>query len=103
MDFTAYETFLENLNSITRGINNLIQKAMSHKNLPLVWSPLQPDFVEVGRLESVKVARGSANCNSIISFILQYIDEDNCVVELTYLVDDEHKYKVPCFSLSIGY
>lgn len=103
MDFTTYETFLENLTSSVRGINNLIREAMSHKNLPLVWSPLQPDFVAVGKLESVKVARVNANCNSIIPFILQYIDEDNYVVELTYLVDDEHKYNVPCFSLSIGY
>ena len=103
MDFEAYETFLENLSSITRGINNLICEAMSHKNLPLVWSPLQPDFVAVGKLESVKVARGSANCNSILPFILQCIDEDNFVVELTYFVDDEYEGKNPSFYLSIGY
>lgn len=103
MDFTAYETFLENLNSSVRGINSLIREAMSHKNLPLVWSPLQPDFVAVGKLKSVKVELGNASRNSIIPFILQYIDENNYVVELTYLIDNEHKDTKPRFYLSIGH
>lgn len=103
MDFLAYETFLENLTSSVRGINNLIYEAVSHKNLPFVWSPLQPDFVAIGELESVKVELGNASRNSILPFILQYIDEDNYVVELTYLVDNEHKGTKPCFYLSIGY
>ena len=103
MDFTAYETFLENLNSSVRGINNLIREAMSNKNLPLVWSPLRPDLVVMGELESVKVELGNASRSSIIPFILQYIDEDNYVVKLTYLVDNEHKDTKPRFYLSIGY
>ena len=103
MDFTVYETFLENLASIVRGIGNLIYEAESHKNLPLVWSPLQPDFVAVGRLKSVKVELEKANRNSILPFILQFIDEDNFVVELTYLVDDEYEGKKPCFHVSVGY
>ena len=103
MDFTTYETFLENLNSSVRGINNLIYEAVSHKNLPLVWSPLQPDFIAVGKLKSVKVGIGGVHRNAILPFILQYIDEYNYVVELTYLVDNEHKDTKPRFYLSIGY
>ena len=101
MDFEAYETFLENLSSIMRGIDNLICEAMSHKNLPLVWSPLQPDFVAVGKLESIKIELGNARHNSILPFVLQYLDEDNYVVELTYLIDKHDKK--PSFYLSIGH
>ena len=101
MDFTTYETFLENLNSVMRGINNLIQEAESHVGLPLVWSPIRPDFVAVGKLESSKAELEYTSRDSILPFILKFIDEDNFVVELTCVVDEYDK--TPYFFFSIGH
>lgn len=101
MDFEAYETFLENLSSVMRGIDYLINEAVSHQGDHLVWSPIQPDFVAAGELESIKIKIGNVHRNSILPFVLQYLDEDNYVVELTYLID-KHDEK-PSFYLSIGH
>ena len=101
MDFEAYETFLENLSSVARGVDSLINEAISHPGHPFVWSPIQPDFVAAGELESIKIKIGNAHRNSILPFILQYIDEDNYIIELTYLIDECDKK--PSFYLSIGH
>lgn len=101
MDFEAYETFLENLSSVMRGIDYLINEAVSHQGDHLVWSPIQPDFVAAGELESIKIKIGNAHRNSILPFVLQHINEDNYVVELACSADDDDKQ--PSFSLFIGY
>ena len=53
MGFTAYETFLENLNSIRHGVSYLIQKANANPGKRFVWSPVAPDIVEEGSLSCV--------------------------------------------------
>lgn len=101
MDFDTYETFLENLSSVMCGINSLMSKAVSHQGHSFVWSPLQPDFIAVGKLEFIKAKIGSASRNSLLPFVLQYLDEENYVVELIYFAD---KYdRKPSFYLSVGY
>lgn len=101
MDFDTYETFLENLFSVMNGINRLINEAVSHQGRSLVWSPIHPDYVEIGKIINIKIKIGNAHRNSILPLILQYIDEDNYVVELTYFIEECDKK--PSFYLSIGH
>ena len=53
MDFDTYETFLENLFSVMRGIDCLIQMAGSKSGKRFVWSPVTPDIVKEGALSHV--------------------------------------------------
>ena len=101
MDFDTYETFLENLSSVMRGVDYLINEAVSHQGRSLVWSPIHPDYVEIGKIINIKIKIGNAHRNSILPFILQYIDEDNYVVELTYSAYEDGKK--PSFYLSVGF
>ena len=100
MDFTAYETFLENLNSITRGTNNLIQEAEQNTGMPLLWSPLSPDIIKRGSLTHIEWGIVYANSSPIQQAILEHLDDDNYVVELTYRVDS---FGDDAYSLYIGY
>ena len=100
MDFTAYETFLENLNSITRGINNLIQEAEQNTGIPLLWSPLGPDIIKRGGLTHTEWGIGYTNSSPIQQAILEHLDDDNYVVELTYRIDS---FGNDVYSLYIGY
>ena len=54
MDFTTYESFLENLNSTMRGINRLIKKAEDKQGKRFVWSPVAPDVVGEGTLSYIR-------------------------------------------------
>lgn len=101
MDFEAYETFLENLSSIMRGIDCLIQKAESKSGKRFVWSPVAPDIVKEGSLNHVGWGSVYTNIKAIPQAILHHIDEDNYIVELTYLVNEDGKK--PSFSLFVGY
>lgn len=100
MDFTTYETFLENLNSITRGIANLIQEAEDNTGMPLLWSPLSPDIIKKGALTHTEWCIVYTNSSSIQQAILEHLDEDNYVVELTYRIDS---FGSDVYSLYIGY
>lgn len=99
MDFTAYETFLENLNSITRGINNLVQEAEENTGMPLLWSPLEPDIVNGGNLTYKECGFGYTNSSPIQQAILGLLDNNNYVVELTYNIDSSGN---DVYSLYIG-
>lgn len=100
MDFIAYETFLENLNSITRGINNLIQEAEGNTGIPLLWSPLGPDIIKRGVLTYTDWGFRYTNSSPIQQAILEHLDDDNYVVELTYHIDS---FENNVYSLYIGY
>lgn len=100
MDFTAYETFLENLNSITRGTNNLIQEAEQNTGMPLLWSPLSPDIIKRGALTHIEWGLGYTNSSPIQQAILKHLDDNNYVVELTYRIDS---FGDDVYSLYIGY
>lgn len=100
MDFTAYETFLENLNSSVRGIANLIQEAEQNTGMPLLWSPLSPDIIKRGSLTHIEWGIVYANSSPIQQAILEHLDDDNYVVELTYRVDS---FGDDAYSLYIGY
>lgn len=100
MDFTAYETFLENLTSSVRGINNLIQEAEENTGMPLLWSPLSPDIIKRGGLTHTKWGISYTNSSPIQQAILEHLDDDNYVVELTYHIDS---FGNDVYSLYIGY
>ena len=100
MDFEAYETFLENLASIMRGINNLIQKAKENTGMPLLWSPLSPDIIKRGVLTHTEWGIVYTNSSPLQQAILEHLDDDNYVVELTYKIDS---FGDDVYSLYIGY
>ena len=101
MDFDTYETFLENLFSVMRGIDCLIQMAGSKSGKRFVWSPVAPDIVKEGVLSHVGWGFVYTDIKAIPQAILQHIDEDNYIVELACSVDEDDKK--PSFSLFIGY
>ena len=101
MDFEAYETFLENLYSVRRGINRLIQKAESKSGKRFVWSPIAPDVVAEGTLDHVGWGFVYTDIKEVPQAILQHINEDNYVVELACSVDEDDKK--PSFCLFIGF
>ena len=101
MDFGTYETFLENLFSVMRGIDCLIQKAKCERGERFVWSPVAPDIVEKGALSHVWRGFVYTDIKAIPQAILQHIDEDNYTVELAYLANGDDKE--PFFYLSVGY
>lgn len=100
MDFTTYETFLENLASIVRGIGNLIQEAEQNTGMPLLWSPLEPDIIKRGGLTHIGWGIVYTNSSPIQQAILEHLDDDNYVVELTYRIDS---FGDDVYSLYIGY
>ena len=100
MDFEAYETFLENLSSIMRGIANLIQEAEENTGMPLLWSPLSPDIIKRGGLTHTEGGIGYTNSSPLQQAILEHLDDDNYVVELTYKIDS---FGNDVYSLYIGY
>ena len=88
MDMVTYESFLENLSVIVRGIANLIQKAEQNVGKPMLWSPLAPDIIKRGSLTYKKWGGIRYTSPSPIhQAILEYLDDDNYVVELTYNID----------------
>ena len=101
MDFEAYETFLENLSSVMRGINCLIQKAEGKRGKRFVWSPAATDIVEESVLNHVRWGFVYTDIKAIPQAILQHIDEDNYIVELACPVDEDDKK--PSFCLFVGY
>lgn len=100
MDFTAYETFLENLNSSVRGIANLIQEAERNAWECMLWSPLSPDIIKSGNLTYKECGFGYTNSSPIQQAILGLLDDDNYVVELTYHIDS---FGNDVYSLYIGH
>ena len=100
MDFTTYETFLENLSVIMRGIANLIQEAEWNAGKPLLWSPLEPDIIKRGSLTYNEWGIVYTNSSPIQQAILEHLDDDNYVVELTYNIDS---FGNDAYSLYIGY
>ena len=100
MDFTTYETFLENLSVIMRGIANLIQEAEWNAGKPLLWSPLEPDIIKRGSLTYNEWGIVYTNSSPIQQAILEHLDDDNYVVELTYNIDS---FGNDVYSLYIGY
>ena len=101
MDFEAYETFLENLSSIMRGIDCLIRMAEGKSGKRFVWSPIAPDVVGEGVLSHVEWGFVYTDTKAIPQAILRHIDEDNYVVELACSIDEDDKK--PSFSLYVGY
>lgn len=99
MDFTAYETFLENLNSITCGVNYLIQKAKGKPGRRFVWSPADPDIVKEGVLRYVRRGTSYTNTKPILPEILKRLDCDNYLAELVCMNSDGKSV----YLLSIGY
>lgn len=101
MDFEAYETFLENLSSVMRGVDCLIKIAEGKKWKRFVWSPVAPDIFKEGVLSHVGWGFVYTDIKDIPQAILQHINEDNYVVELACFADEDDKK--PSFSLFIGY
>lgn len=99
MDFEAYETFLENLSSVRRGINRLIQKAESKSGKRFVWSPTAPDVVAEGTLNHVEWGFVYTDIKVIPQVILEHLNYKNFIVELVYTNIDNGSY----YLLSIGY
>ena len=99
MDFEAYETFLENLSSITRGINNLIRKAGGKSGKRFVWSPVAPDVVAEGTLDYIEWGFTETEDEVIPQVILEYLNSENFVVELVCMNTDSGSYYI----LSIGH
>lgn len=99
MDFTSYETFLENLSSITRGIDRLIQKAGSKSGKRFVWSPVAPDIIEEGTLDYVEWGFTETEAEAIPQVILEYLNSENFIVELVCMNTDSGSYYI----LSIGH
>lgn len=99
MGFTAYETFLENLNSIRHGVSYLIQKANANPGKRFVWSPVAPDIVEEGSLSCVGWGSGYANTKPILPAILKRLDDDNYIVELVCIKSSGESV----YLLSVGY
>lgn len=100
MDMITYESFLENLSVIVRGIANLIQEAEQNAGKPLLWSPLEPDIVNGGNLTYKECGFGYTNSSPIQQAILGLLDDDNYVVELTYHIDS---FGNDVYSLYIGH
>ena len=84
MDFEAYETFLENLSSVMRGINCLIQKANNERGKHFVWSPIAPDIVVEGALDYVGWWPIYTDIKDIPQVILKCLNNKNLIVELAY-------------------
>ena len=101
MDFEAYETFLENLFFVMRGIDCLVKMAEGKKGKRFIWSPVAPDIVGEGALNHVGWGFVYTDIKDIPQAILRHIDEDNYTVELAYLVNEGDKK--PSFYLSVGY
>ena len=101
MDFETYETFLENLSSVMRGIDCLIKIAEGKSGKRFVWSPVAPDIVKEGVLTHVEWGFVYTDIKDIPQAILQHINEDNYVVELACSVDEDDKK--PSFSLFVAY
>ena len=99
MDFEAYETFLENLSSVMRGINRLIQKAESKSGKRFVWSPIAPDVVAEGTLNCVERGLIYTDSKDISQMILEHLNYENFIIELVYTNIDNGSY----YLLSIGY
>lgn len=85
MDFDTYETFLENLSSVMRGVNRLIQKAKDESGRRFVWSPLAPDIVEEGALDYVEWRLVYTDIEAIPQVILESLNHENFIVELVYI------------------
>ena len=99
MDFEAYETFLENLSSVMRGINRLIQKAKGESGKRFVWSPVAPDVVAEGTLNCVEWGFVYTDIKVIPQVILEHLSYKNFLVELVYTNTDNGS----SYLLSIGY
>ena len=100
MDFEAYETFLENLSSVMRGIDCLIQKAESKSGKRFVWSPVAPDVVAEGTLNCVERGLVYTDSEDISQVILEHLNSENFIVELVCMnTDSEGSYYI----LSIGH
>ena len=99
MDFEAYETFLENLSSIMRGIDCLIQKAESKSGKRFVWSPVAPNIVAEGTLNYVEWGFVYTDIKVIPQVILEHLNYENFIVELVYTNINNGSY----YLLSIGY
>lgn len=84
MDFEAYETFLENLSSVRRGINRLIQKAESKSGKRFVWSPIASDIVEEGALDYIGREFVYTDIEAIPQVILECLNDEDFIVELAY-------------------
>lgn len=99
MDFEEYETFLENLSSVMRGINYLIQKAESKRGKRFVWSPVAPDIIVEGTLDYVGWGFTETEAEAIPQVILEYLNSENFIVELVCINTDSESY----YLLSIGH
>ena len=99
MDFDTHETFLENLSSVMRGINCLIQKAKGEKGKRFVWSPIAIDIVMEGTLNHVEQGFVYTDIKDIPPAILKHLDYENYVVELVYINTHNGSH----YLLSIGY
>ena len=99
MDFEAYETFLENLSSVMRGINCLIKMAEGKKGKRFVWSPVAPDIIAEGTLNYVERGFIETEAEAIPQVILEYLNSENFIVELVCMNTDSGSYYI----LSIGH
>lgn len=99
MDFDTYETFLENLSSVMRGIDYLIQKAKGKSGKRFVWSPVAPDIAEEGALNYVKRGFIYTDIKDIPQAILEHLNCENFIIELVYTNIDNGSY----YLLSIGH
>lgn len=99
MDFKEYEAFLENLSSVMRGIDYLIQKAGGKSGKRFVWSPIAPDVVTEGTLDYVEWGFTETEAEAIPQVILEYLNSENFIVELVCMNTDSGSYYI----LSIGH
>lgn len=91
MDMQDFVTFLENFNLILVGISNLVGAAEADPGTPYLWSPLSPDTIEPGTLEAVYNGFFIEGDDSVTSYALDMLSEDNPVLCLLYN-KMEHSY-----------
>ena len=99
MDFDEYETFLESLASVMRGIGSLIQMAKDERGKRFIWSSVAPDIIKEGALNHVEWGFVYTDIKVIPQVILEHLNYENFIIELVYTNIDNGSY----YLLSIGY
>lgn len=92
MDMQDFATFLENFNLILAGISDLVKATQEDRGTPYLWSPLSPDTIVAGRLETVLNEVIIEKNNSIAVYALSMLTENYPVLCLVY--DDLGDYYI---------
>ena len=84
MDMQDFATFLENFNLILAGISDLVKATQADRGMPYLWSPLSPDTIASGRLETVLNGVIIEKNDSVAIYALSMLTENYPVLCLVY-------------------